>query len=378
MSMADWFVALEFVTDATTMADDAVDRLQVLWPGWVPNPGDPEVIQIETIAPMVQDVGEAAVLVPPAIFRAYGTKLIGREYQAGQSAFTTLTFNLTDTEGHRIPAATEVDIDGFSFTVDEDIFVPVGSDSATGVSASSSDQSSAANDLVGDSVSLITELSFVSDVVVETPTANGADAEDDEEYQNALSGDLKLQAKTLVTTADFEIWALSYPGIGRALAVHTGDRAVDLTIVDENGANVPTALKDQLDADLDEWRLVNTVLTVNDPTRTTINVTYTVKALPGYDPGDLQLRINAMLTDLLSPANWGTPKAGELGSTPTWINEPIVRTNILIDRIADVEGVDYVDTISITGSAGSSVAAGWQMAGTYALAQAGTLTGTIE
>jgi hypothetical protein len=376
--MADWFVALEFTTDSQTMADDAVDRLQTLWPGWTPNPGDPEVIQIETLAPMAENVGEATVLVPPAIFRSYGTKLIGREYQAGESATSTVTFNLVDTDGHTIQAGFEMDIDGYSFTTDVDQFVPVGSDSATGVGVTSVEQTALANELPGDSVTPITASAFVSDIVLETPTGGGSDPEDDDEYQSNLSADLLLQAKTLVTTRDFEIWALSYTGVGRALAVHTTDRQVDLTLTDEAGANVPAPLKAQLDADLDEWRLVNTVLAINDPTRTTINVTYSVKALPGYDPVDLELRINAMLTDLLSPVTWGIPKAGEQGATPQWINEPIVRTNVLIDRIADIEGVDYVDTISITGSAGSAVAAGWQMSGTYPLPQIGTLTGTIE
>lgn len=377
--MADeaYFVEVDIETDGQQLADEAVERLQVQWTDWEPNEGDLEVVQIETLAPMAENAAEAAALVPPAVLRAYGEKLIGRPYDSGEQATTTLTFTASDSLGHIIPAGTEIDIDGFAFTVDVDTEIFVGSTAVSGVAVHAAEETTEANDLVGTSVTPVTALSYLESVTVDTPTAGGTDAETDEDYQNGLSGDLLLQAKTLVTTRDFELWALAKSGVGRTAAVHTGDRAVTVVLATPEGEVVPTPIKDELLDEFTEFRLVNTVLTMADPTYTTISVTYGVKALPGYDFADLESRIDTMLTELLDPAVWGTPKTGEAGVTPNWLNDPVVRAYFLVDRIADVEGVAYVTSIAIAGSAGSASGSDWTMAGSYALPRAGTMTGTV-
>lgn len=373
--MPDYFVDLEIETDAQVLADDAVDRLQTRWPQWEPNEGDLEVIQIEALAPMAENAAEVAAIVPHAIFREYGNKLIGRPYSAGSPATTTLTIDFVDTAGYVIPAGSEVDIDGFAFTFDTEIVAASGSAQVTGAAVSAAIDSEEANGLAGDNVSMISGVAGVDAISLEAPTSGGSDPEDDEAYESALSGDLMLQAKTLITTRDFEIWALSKAGIGRAVAEHTGDRAVNVAVATAEGEVVATPIKNELIADYDQYRLVNTVLTFLDPTYTTMSVTYTVKALPGFDFTDLEARIDAMLAALLSPANWGQPKGHT--AIAAWVNDATVRANLLIDRIGDVEGVNYVTSLSISGSAGSASGSNWVMSGTYALPRPGTMTGTI-
>lgn len=375
MEASDFFIEVPITTDAQTLADDAIDRLADRWPGWEPNDGDPEVIQVEELAPMAESAAATVAQVPRAIFREYGTKLIGRPYDAGERAVGQLTFVFIDGAGYTIPQDFEVDIDGFAFTVDSETTVPVGATQVSGVSVHASIEGEEANGLVGDNIVPMTGLAGIDDIVLAAPTSEGTNPENDLDYQNNLSNDLKLQAKTLVTTRDFEIWAMQSDGIGRATAVHTGDRAVDVAVATTQGEVVATADKNALLADFVQYRLVNTVLTLNDPTYTTINVTYTVKAVPGFDFADLKSRIDAMLTELLSPVTWGLPKGQSV--LLSWVNEPVVRANLLIDRIGDVDGVNYVTSVSITGSAGSASGSNWTMAGTYSLPRPGTMTGTI-
>jgi hypothetical protein len=375
MEASDYFIDLEIETDAQTLADEAVERLRSRWPGWEPNDGDLEVVNIETLAPMAENAAETTALVPSAIFREYGQKLIGRQYNPGTQATTTLTFTFIDSSGYTIPEAFELDIDGHAFAVDVETVVIVGSDSVSGVSVHATEDGEDANNLVGNSVTPLIGLAGIEDITLDAPTDGGSDAESDVDYQNNLSIDLKLQAKTIITTRDFEMWAMSKAGVGRALAVHTGDRAVTVVLTDADGEIVATPIKDELLDDYDQYRLVNTVVTMSDPTYTTIDVTYTVKALPGFNQTDLESRIDAMLTELLSPANWGMPKGASI--LRYWVHAPVVRANLLIDRIGDVEGVDYVASIDITGSAGADAGTDWTMAGTYPLPRAGTMTGTI-
>lgn len=375
MEASDYFIDLEIETDAQTLADEAIERLRARWPGWEPNDGDLEVVQIEAISPMAENAAETAALVPPAIFRAYGQKLIGRGYQAGAQATSTLTFTFIDSTGYTIPAGFELDVDGNVFAVDSETTVAPGSLAVSGVVVHATEEGIAANNLAGDSITPLIGLAGIEDITLDAPTAGGADPEDDEEYQSGLAADLQLQAKTIITTRDFELWALAKDGVGRALAVHTGDRAVTVVVTDADGEVVPTPIKNELIADYDQYRLVNTVVTMADPTYTTMNVTYTVEALPGFDPDDLEARINAMLTELLSPANWGRPKGASI--LRTWVQASVVRANLLIDRIGDVEGVDYVVSIDITGNSGADAGTDWTMAGTYPLPRPGVMNGTI-
>lgn len=372
---SDVFVEVPITVDSQTLAEDAVQRLADRWPGWEPNDGDPEVVQIETLAPMAENAAETAAQVPAAIFREYGTKLIGRPYDVGAPATGVVTFNFIDSTGRTIPQDFEIDIDGFAFRVDSETLVPIGSSAASGVAVTAAESGEEANALAGSNIVPVSSLPGINTIVLASPTANGTDPEDDNDYQNNLSNDLKLQAKTLVTTRDFELWAMSKAGVGRASAVHAGDRAVNVAVTDSVGEIVPTAVKNALIADFDNYKLVNTVLTFFDPTYTTINVTYTVKARVGVNQADLDSRIDAALAELLSPPRWGLPKGVTV--LGTWYNEPVVRANVLIDRIADVDGVDYVTSVSITGSAGSASGSNWTMAGTFALPRPGVMTGTI-
>src|SRR4051794_5507225 len=131
--MSDQFVSVPITSDSQTLADDAVEVLRDRWEGWEPNDGDLEVVQIEALAPMAQNAAETASRVFPAIFRAYGTDLVGVSYENGTRASTTVTFTLTDTDGHAIPAGSEIDVDGFSFATDAEVVVAPGLDVAAAV-----------------------------------------------------------------------------------------------------------------------------------------------------------------------------------------------------------------------------------------------------
>lgn len=374
------FVSVPITTDSQTLADDAVEALRAAWEGWEPNDGDLEVVQIEALAPMAQNAAETASVMFPAAFRAFGTDLVGIAYEFGAPASGTVTFTLTDTDGHTIPAGTEIDIDGFAFRTTADVIVASPLDTAAAVPVTATESGAEQNNLIGSVVTMISALAFVESVAVDTATSGGADSEDDVDYQNRLARELQLRAKTLVTTRDFEVEAMSYPGVGRAVAIADSARHVTVILTDSAGEPVATPAKDALVDIFASYRQVNTVVTVVDATYTTVNVAWAVVSYPGFDLVDLEDRINATLTDLLSPSNWGRPKNfGDPGTPDSWYNEPVVRRLKLVDVVGDVEGVNYVTTMTITGSAGTVDGNGdLTMPGSVALPRPGTIGGTVS
>jgi hypothetical protein len=369
-----WFVDVSIETDGQTLADNAIAALQARWPGWQPNDGDLEVVLIEMLSQMAASAAQGAGIVPAAIFRAYGTDLIGLPYQDGTKAITTVTFTVKDNAGYVIPAGSAIAIDDFEFTTDLVTTIAAGATTAAGVAVTAAEIGTAYNTLAGATVAPITSLSFVTGITVDTPTHGGVEAQTDLDYQAALSAQLLLQAKTLVVARDYELWALAYAGIGRAVAQWVSDRTVRVTIADNSGEVVATPTKTALAADYALYQQVNTVTTIADPTYTTIGVDYTVHPLPGFDTADLLVRINAMIRDQLSPANWGRPKSGDPALSLGWVSDTTVRVYRMVDRIGDIEGVDYVTAVTLTGSAGTLQGNGdWLMPGNVPLPRAGTI-----
>lgn len=379
--MSDWFVEVPFETDAQTLADDAVDRLKLRWPGWEPDDGDMEVIQIETLAPMAANAAETAARMPSAAFRNYGVTLLGVPYTSGAYASTTVTFQMIDAGGYTIPEGTEVQIDAYAFATTEEAVVAPGGSIAASVPVSALETGADKNGIDTATASLITALAAVDSVTVDGPVAGGADAEVDSEYQERLSRELTLQGTTLVTETDFEIMGLSEPGVGRVVAQHDGARNVLITAIDPDGEPLTTTVKDSLTARYEAYRLVNTVFTIADATYATISVTYAVKALTNVDPDDLLARIDAMLETKLTPLEWGAPKFFGEGTPTVWEPDPRIRVYKIVDLIGDVNGVDYVVSLTLAGTSGSPIVPEANgdliIPGAVGLPRPGTMTGSV-
>jgi hypothetical protein len=215
--MTDMFIDVGVATDAQDLLGDAIDALAA--DGWAPHDGDPEVVLLETIAPMAQNAAAVAAQVPPSIFRKFGTDLVNVPYKDGAPAETTSTWTLSDTDGHTIPAGTYVQVGDFYFATTADAVVAPGNDTVTAVALRALEDGSAANGQSGTGA-LVNSLAWVSSVTLEAPTAGGADAEDDPTYQNRLRSELTLIGPRPITAQDFADFAPNTPDVvvGRSTA----------------------------------------------------------------------------------------------------------------------------------------------------------------
>lgn len=115
----------------------------------------------------------------------------------------------------------------------------------------------------------------------------------------------------------------------------SGTRAgfVTVAVIGAAGVRLSTAAKADLQSRLDSRAQANLAVQVIDPAINTVNVTSTVKALPGFAAATVIANVTALLDAYLSPDTWGW------GAT--------VRRNELIAQIDRAEGVDYVVTLDV-------------------------------
>jgi hypothetical protein len=371
------FVSVDMTGDAATMSLEALQRLQDRWDGWEPNDGDLEVIQIETLAPLVADAIDVASEVPDAIFRAYGTQLVGESYRVGTPAVGSATFAALDNAGYQSDDVVQIALAGQAFVTDDLLIIPAGQTEVT-QTITALVEGDVANGLNG-AADPITALSWIDTITVTDLTGGGVEAEDDDAYQDRLSDFLQLQSTTLVTARDYELMALQQPGVGRAKATFDQARKVIVTVTDEDGEAVPQPIKDNLVALFEGYRQVNTLYSVVDPLYTTITVTFQVVALPDYDNADLHDRAVAAVENWLSPASWGIPQGQrEDAQTTTWLDsETIVRYSELL-RVLSIDGVRYVDSANTRLNGGTAdVALTATPTQPHPLTRPGSIDGTV-
>ena len=144
-------------------------------------------------------------------------------------------------------------------------------------------------------------------------------------------------------------------------------RTVCVYGLDAAGADVSSGIRTQVQTYLDGQREVGFVVNVGTATRTTINVTYQVHVLTGYDPTATLAACTAAVQAYLSPANWD----GGTNLPPTWSGANKVRYLALSTILGNVPGVGYVAALTVN-SGTSDVT----MSGTAPLPAVGTVTGT--
>jgi hypothetical protein len=120
------------------------------------------------------------------------------------------------------------------------------------------------------------------------------------------------------------------------------ERAVGVALLDENGAEPNSTVKNAVDAVLEAAREQNFIVDIIPPTFTAVDVTTTVKALVGWNQSDVDEAVTQALSDYLSPSTWGAPIGDAIG----WENITAVRYLELATVINNVQGVDYITALS--------------------------------
>lgn len=391
------YVSAPITTDVDLLEQEAYDYIAVRWPNWVPSESNFEAWLIGAVARMVAEARDVASDVPTSIFRYFGASIMGIPPIDATTSTVASTWALKDSLGHTIEAGTLVainDLDGvpIAFEVVSDVIVPAASSSTAAgeVTLRSIEAGGDKSGLggVGMVVPLIDAIEWVNTVTLTGSTTGGVDAELDSDYLNRLSARLTLLTPRPILPRDFELLAVDIAAqngtTARALAIDgwdadlgTGSHEKTITVFmvdNDTGADVPSGVKTAVDTELQSQREVNFLVYVRDPTRTTVDVTFTAKATTGSDVATVEAAAEAAVASYLSPANWGRP---DFGAEGTWTNRAVVRYLEVAAVINAVQGIDYVTALTIGLSGGAQTAADHALTGAAPITTVGAIAGTV-
>lgn len=384
--MTDGYQDLEFITDPRELADGAFDVMRARQPGWEPEPASIATWMIEAVAEgIAAPIADSANQVPDTIFHSWLEEILGLPPLTGTPAQLTTTWTFRDPAGYTVPAGTQISVnnpagDPIMFQTVADIVCPAGQDTVA-ATIYAVEPGADANGIipgVGD-VQLAEQVTFVSMVAGEGITSGGSDPETEQEYVDRGARRLRTLGGGLVLPEDYATRALDTAGVARAMGINglippasTGqERAVAVVVHGPGGVPCSTAVKDAVAADLQARREVNFIVSVIDPTFTTIDVTATATANKGYATGEVQAAAVAALQEYLSPAVWGSVFEGEAAGV--WENQTKVRYFEIVHVLEGVIGVDHLDALQVNGGTTDIT-----MTGHGPLPQPGSMTITIN
>lgn len=389
------YISFPISRDPDEILQEAYDFLKARVPGWVENDGNLDTWLLQINAAQASDLLRIATDVPDTIFRYLGRALIGFPDVVATSASVTSTWTMRDNAGYTIPEGTQVGIpnannDLVAFAVTSTVIVPSGSTVtvAGGVSlvAIIPGADGSALGSPGSAVTLLDPLEYVTSIVQVAATTGGVDTETDSEYRDRLTRRLRRLSTRPILPVDFSDMAQEIVGVARAVAIDgfippssfNQERAVAIAGIDSGGNNLSSGKKAEIDAYIQANREVTFVCNVVDPIRYTINVTFQVAVIAGFDKPTVEVAAETAVADYLSPAKWGRdPRFSATGAETTWIETTVLYYNELIQLISNVDGVDRVVsmTYAINPNALGS-AASLALAGPAALTVPGAIIGS--
>jgi uncharacterized phage protein gp47/JayE len=204
------------------------------------------------------------------------------------------------------------------FSLNANLAIPNGATTTTGAVTDLAFESLPNGAAVGTALGFVDSIYFLQGAVLATSPAGGVDPETDAAWLARGSQQLQRLVSTLVLAPHFTAAALEYPGVFRATTVdnwNSGTNAaangyVTVAVLGESAgpgtqgaplsgpqmAALAALLASQADAKLS--------IGVVAPTITQIDVSYTVKALPGYSAGQVEANVLAALQSFLSTDSW--------------------------------------------------------------------------
>jgi hypothetical protein len=339
--------------DPDELKETVVARLRAIWPEWEPSEGNLDWQLIAAFAEKAAAIQESVTDVLRTVFRYYGSELAGVPVIDATAATGTILVTPIDTaagyvvregETFRFTSPDTGGAVGFQALHD----VPL-TNTETPVPVVALEAGAAGSGFTGDAGH---DLAYVTSARLAAPTKGGQDAEDDDTYLARLKAELALSSPRPILADDYAVLAGRMPEVAAAIAIdnyngQTYDLEGVLAVAVKNGSGlvVSTGTRSALQTMYDAEKLPGLVVYVIDPTWTPIDVTFAITAWArDFDPDTVRQAAADAVRGYLSPATWGQPDYGE---TARWVLETRVRYLEVAQVIQSVEGVRYVDSLSI-------------------------------
>lgn len=383
--------------DEQAIAQQVFDDLATRAPGWAASDGNLDTWLIEAFASVAASVRALAADVPAAIFRTYGTQILGITIDPPLPAQGSAHIEVVDAQGYTIQAGTQLALyrtgdEQIGFETVSDLTIAPGA-FAGDVGIQSLVDGTLGNGLTGQA-DVLDPIAWISLITVADPTYGGDDGQTDSDYLDNLSVLLKLVAIRPILPGDFATLALQDPNVGRAIAMDGynpaddtwgNERMVTLILTDMQGQPLPQAVKDAIAAQLEGLREVNFIVNIMDADYQAVDVHVDAQGFPQMMNASVEAAIVEEVTGTLSPTVWrlGTlsadMEAGEVIPSPDQTPDPdgpagrqVIRVNEIVAIADRSRGVDWVTAVTIDGTA-----ADLTLGNAWTLPQPGAITATV-
>jgi hypothetical protein len=381
------YIALPIKRDSIEAEEQAFGIIREQFPGWQGADADPIALALRTASLLYADTAEIATRMAEEAFRYYGRGVVNLPPEDETAATATVRITAQDAAGpYEVPEGLEVaGRNAFGalvgFRTLTGATVPNGS-TTVDVLAEATEEGTGGNGITG-AGEFLEYVDYLDAVEFVGITSGGQDAETDSDYLDRLATELQLMSPRPILPDDFAVLARRL-GAFRATAIDgldpvagtTGNPAmVAVAMVDEAGNPLPGADKTRIAGELDAMREVGFAVSTFDPTYTIVDVTATATAYPGWDPASVEATVEAELADYLSPVRWGEDDAVSGGRE--WLNEPTIRYLEVAERMQRVQGLRFVDTLTIGVNGGAQGTANITLTGYAPLPQPGAINVTV-
>ncbi len=386
MVSPDWssYVDLTIYDKTTTsILNESIAAAKLVIPEYVPEAGQTEVMLLEAMAYQTAKLVAAANRLPGATVETL-LKLFGVTRSNGVKATATITVTAKDTAGYTIAVGTKFANfasggSTYVYALDADLTIANGSSTATGAVTANAVGTAFNSPSNGDSLQILTTAPYVSSTVFASKPANGAAAETDATYFARATNLLQSYSSALTTTAQMETHVLANYGAAYRCKAHDKRRTRDrdttsstytthegyvlVAVASENINGFSNAATDlplssaaiaTIDTDLEDRTPAGLKVEVINAEISTITVTATVAKIASYASSTVMTSVTAALDNYLDPDKWAWSQS--------------VRVNEIISLLDQVDGVDYVTSVSLAATGNATVS------GDVTLTNLGTLT----
>lgn len=377
-------------TEQTAIQSQMEERFATLIPGWEAQDGTPERALLEGVSVEIAENRRIVGEMLQAASRWLASSVFQFNRQEAVSATAESTWTLTDSDGHVIPAGTQITVAGLDgsrvgFEVVNDVTVAAASSSTAAgeVDLIATVPGEDGNGLQADA-QLESFLSFVNTITLTTVTAGGQDEWDDQTFLDAFVRFARRFSPRLVLPDHFVLFALDWEDdtygspVERAIVFdnydpvaatygHTGE--LTLSAIQADGTSISAGARTALEAALEAEAISGFNVHVVAPTYTTVNVDFTITVYDNFDTAAVLADAEQAVADFLSPATWGAPPFGEQAG---WIDEPVVDIGTLEGVIKGTDGVRRATVVEINGGTADIT-----LSGVPGLPTPGTIVGTL-
>lgn len=343
------------------LAVASLERLAAALLTWVARDGSPEVVLIEAAALAVADIVNAANATIGAVEEDMLARFYGVPRRPGAAAVGELLLTFDSAVTTTIPAGMGFLIPSVGVEVQTTVDVPLTAALTATVQVASVEATTALNGVgLGTGVDVLDVIPNLLTVEISTTFAGGADPETDEAYVLRAQARLARVTNSLVVPDHFSAYvledgrasnALTIPAWDGASIATAGSDAGEVTVVCYGfGAQLSSEVRAELATAMQAITAAGITVNVTEVALTTVNVTATVAARPGYDAAEVQAAAVDAVRAYLSPEVW------------TFGQD--VATGAIEAAMVDTAAVDYVVSLTAPAADVTIPANGAPIAGT--------------